>query len=94
MTIGILSLHLIIPGCSSLKQKRSCIKPMLYRIHRAYNVSIAETGMQDNRCEVLISAVFVSNEAGFISNYLQRIISFIEGHFSGFEIIDQRIEII
>ena len=67
---------------------------MLYRIHREYNVSVAETGMQDNRCEVLISAVFVSNKAGFISKNLQRIISFIEDHFSNFEIIDQRIEII
>ncbi len=94
MAIGILSLQLSIPFCTTLKQKRSSIKPLLHRIHREYNVSIAETGLLDKTGDTVITAALVSNETAFISQYLQKVIIFITNHFSEFEIIDHRIEII
>jgi uncharacterized protein YlxP (DUF503 family) len=34
MVIGVLTLHLHIPGAASLKDKRKRLKPLLVRLHR------------------------------------------------------------
>lgn len=47
MIIGLLQVEILIPGCNSLKEKRSVLKRHLYRIRKTYNVSVAETGKND-----------------------------------------------
>ena len=37
MPIALLTLQLRLPGCSSLKEKRSRLKPLLVRLHRDYS---------------------------------------------------------
>lgn len=51
--------QLQIPGCASLKEKRSVVKSLKQRLHNEYNVSAAETGHQDvlQRCELAASVV-------------------------------------
>jgi uncharacterized protein YlxP (DUF503 family) len=44
MAIGLLTLHLSIPDCHSLKQKRSRVQPIIARLHREFNIAAAETG--------------------------------------------------
>ncbi|MCJ7708279.1 MAG: DUF503 domain-containing protein, partial [Anaerolineales bacterium] len=44
MHVGALTLELRLPGCSSLKQKRSRLKPLLAALHREFNLSAAEIG--------------------------------------------------
>ncbi|OQY29775.1 MAG: hypothetical protein B6243_10930, partial [Anaerolineaceae bacterium 4572_5.2] len=39
MSLGLLTLHIQISGCSSLKEKRGRLKPLLARLHREFNVS-------------------------------------------------------
>ncbi len=39
--IGILSIHLRLPGCASLKEKRGRLKPLLNQLHKKFNVSVA-----------------------------------------------------
>jgi len=46
--IGTLTFHLHLPGCASLKEKRSRLKPLLARLHRQFNVSTAEMGCRIN----------------------------------------------
>jgi uncharacterized protein YlxP (DUF503 family) len=41
MSIGILTLEIQLPGCKSLKEKRSRLKPLIARLHREFNVSVA-----------------------------------------------------
>ena len=41
-----LSLHLHLPGCASLKEKRGRIKPLMARLRREFNLSVAEMDLQ------------------------------------------------
>ncbi|MCH7481016.1 MAG: DUF503 family protein, partial [Chloroflexi bacterium] len=39
MVVGILKLHIHLAGCSSLKEKRGRLKPLLTRLRREFNIS-------------------------------------------------------
>ncbi|MBA4379619.1 MAG: DUF503 domain-containing protein, partial [Anaerolinea sp.] len=34
--IGLLTLHLHLPACASLKEKRGRLKPLIHRLHREF----------------------------------------------------------
>lgn len=92
--IGLLSLHLELPGCTSLKEKRSHIKPILARLHREFNVSAAEVGLQDHHRETKIAVAVVTNDPVFAQQCLQKVVGFIEQQWPDTPILDQKIEII
>jgi len=92
MVLAILSLQLHLPGCNSLKQKRSRLKPILSRIHKEYNVSAAEMGMNDAWQESLICCVIISNDNGHAHRVLQQIVEFIPANWPDIQIVDFRIE--
>lgn len=94
MSIGVLSLHLHLPGCSSLKEKRSRIKPVLARLHREYNVATAELDLQDVWQDAVIGCVTLSSDTPQNQRLLQQVIEFTEHTWPDLELLDQRIEII
>ena len=47
MVIGVSVWQLQIPGCASLKEKRSVIKGLKQRLHNEFNISVAETAHHD-----------------------------------------------
>ena len=94
MAIGILTLHLQLPGCTSLKEKRSRIKPVLARLHREFNVSASEEGFNDRWQEARLVCAMVSNDANFARQALQTVLSFTEEHFPDLYILEHRIEIL
>jgi uncharacterized protein YlxP (DUF503 family) len=94
MIVGILSLHMQLPGCTSLKEKRSRIKPLLARLHREFNVSTAETGLNDRWQEALVVCALVSNEAAFIGRSLSAVLNFTEEHFPDLYILEHHIQIL
>jgi uncharacterized protein len=94
MPIAVLSLHLFLAGCTSLKEKRSRIKPLLARLHREFNLSAAEMGMLDHWREALVACVVISNDGALCQRELQTVIEFTEHHFPDVEIADQHIEMI
>jgi uncharacterized protein YlxP (DUF503 family) len=47
VVIGVAVWQLQIPGCASLKEKRSVIKGLKQRLHNEFNLSAAETGHHD-----------------------------------------------
>jgi uncharacterized protein YlxP (DUF503 family) len=59
MAVGLLTLHFHLPGCASLKEKRSRIKPILARLHREFNVSAAELARQDAWQEAVLACALV-----------------------------------
>ncbi len=93
MTIGLLTLHLKMPPCSSLKEKRSQLKPLLNKLGREFNISVAELDFQDLRGETLIGCTYLSNNGAHTQRTLQKIISWVEGHFPQFYIIQEKIEL-
>jgi uncharacterized protein YlxP (DUF503 family) len=94
MTVGILTLTIKLPGCRSLKEKRSRISPMLHRLHEKFNLSISETGDQDNWQTTCISCAIVSNERTHVERSLHQVIRYVESHWPDEVIIKEEIEII
>ena len=94
MAIGLLTLHLRIPMCSSLKEKRSQLKPLLNQLQREFNLSVAELDYQDKWQEALIGCTYLSNDGKHTQRSLQKVIPWIETHFPHLLIIQDRIELI
>jgi uncharacterized protein len=94
MAIGILSIHISIPGCRSLKEKRSHLQPILKRLHREYNVSVAEVDLQDIWQETIISLAMVNNNHGVIQRTFNNILEFITQSWPNVYIEDQHLELI
>ena len=92
--IGLLTLTLQIPGCTSLKQKRGQIKPFLTRLHREFNLSVAETGALDSWGESVVVGVMIGNNGSALMRELDKVVRFCGKAFPDLEIIDHRIEII
>ncbi len=91
--IATLTIHLHLPGCASLKEKRGRIKPLIARLHREFNVSAAETDLQDTWQETIITCARVGNERGFLESALQNVAKWVEGNWTDGDVIEQRIEV-
>jgi len=94
MPIGLLTLRIQLPGCQSLKEKRSRLKPLITRLHREYNISVAEIDAQEHWSETVIACALVNNDLAHIQRSLQVIPGWIEQQWPNVQIIDDRIELI
>jgi uncharacterized protein len=94
MAVGLLNLHLLIPGCTSLKEKRSRLKPLLSRLHREFNVSVAEMGLQDAWQEAILVCAWVGNDKAHVQRSLQKVSQWIETSWPDVTLLDDGIEII
>ena len=74
MIIGLLQVELLIPGCNSLKEKRSVIKKHVFRIRRSYNVAVAETGQNDIWRKGELSFITVNSLRDPVERTLNRIL--------------------
>ncbi len=94
MAIGVLTLQLQFPGCKSLKEKRSRLKPLIARLHREFNISVAELDRQDTWDEAIIGCVMISNEHQFSESSLQTVVRWLEKNWPDISLIDDHIETI
>lgn len=94
MALGLLSLQIHIPGCSSLKEKRSRIKPLLARLHREFNISAAEIDQMDVWQDALLACAYVSNSASHTQKTLQKVAHWIDTSWPDVMVVDDHIEII
>jgi uncharacterized protein YlxP (DUF503 family) len=94
MALGLLSLQIHIPGCSSLKEKRRRIKPLLARLHREFNVSAAEIDQQDVWQDATLACAYVSNSRSQTQRTLQHVAHWIETSWPDVMLVDDHIEII
>ncbi len=94
MALGVLTLQIDIPGCKSLKDKRSRLKPLLARLQREFNISVAEIDHQDAWQSAVIACALISNSAGHTQRALQKVVEWVENYWPDVTIIDDQIEII
>lgn len=94
MALGILTLQLHFPGCTSLKEKRSRLKPLLVRLHREFNVSVAELDLQDTWQDTLIGCALISSDSAQTQRSLQQVSHWVETHWLDVELVDDHMEII
>ena len=75
-------------SCSSLKEKRSCIKSLMTRIHNHFNVSVSEIDRQDILDKSVIACSLVSNDRRSSEGYLAKLINFVEKNAGDFYLVD------
>jgi uncharacterized protein YlxP (DUF503 family) len=92
--IGILSIHLHLPLCKSLKEKRGRLKPLLARLHREFNISTAEMDLQDKWQVATIACAMVGKDATHLQSALETVRRWVEANWSDGDVMDTRIEII
>ena len=78
MTIGLLTIDLLIPEARSLKDKRRVVKSLKDQVRARFNCSVAETDYHDVWQRARLSLVVVSNESGHANTQLNEIFRFIE----------------
>jgi uncharacterized protein len=75
MFVGILRLSFRLPGCRSLKEKRSVVRSFRDRVRAKWSVSIAEVGKLDCLTGALVAVTVVSNEREVCDGLLSSIAS-------------------
>ena len=93
MSLGVLTIHIHIPGCASLKEKRGRLKPLLTRLHREFNISVAEIDHNDVWGSATIACAMVSNNNGHTQRVLQKIPRWIDRHWPDVTVMDEQLEI-
>jgi uncharacterized protein YlxP (DUF503 family) len=62
VVIGVVTWELHLSGCRSLKDKRRIVKSLKDRLHRQFNVSVAETDHQDTWQRSELACCVVAND--------------------------------
>ena len=91
MIVGVLSTRVFIGQSQSLKDKRRVIKSLKDRVRNKFNVSVAETGMQDNRQNAVIGIAMVGSDRRYVNSNLSAIVNFF-GLFPQMDLVDYKIE--
>src|SRR3990172_9097117 len=91
--VGLCQLELHLPGCASLKEKRSRLKPLLARLRREFEVAAAEVGQNDVWQSAVVAAAAVSNDADHLQSELQRLAGWVERHWPDVEVVDAHIDL-
>jgi uncharacterized protein YlxP (DUF503 family) len=92
--IGLLTFHLGLPGCSSLKEKRGRLKPLLARLHRQFNVSTAEMGLQDKWQEAVIACGMVGNGTAHLQSAMETVRKWVQANWPDGDVLEMKLEII
>jgi len=92
--IGVLTFHLHLPGCASLKEKRGRLKPLIHRLRGEFNVSVAEMGLQDKWQEAIIACAMVENDATHLQSALETVRKWVEANWPDGDVLDTKLEII
>ena len=91
-SVSLMTVKLALPGCNSLKQKRSLLQPILTRLHKEFNISVAEIGLQDVWQSAWIGCSLVSNDPNHNAELLNKVGIFIETHFPEVQVDEFHIE--
>jgi hypothetical protein len=94
MIVGVATITLALPGCGSLKEKRSRLKPLLTRLHKEFNVSAAEVDAQDVWQTAVVACALVSNDAKHIQRKLGQLNGWVEANWPDVDVVDARVELI
>jgi uncharacterized protein YlxP (DUF503 family) len=90
--VSLLTIKYSIPGCQSLKEKRSAIQPLIARVRKEFNVSLSEVGLQDIVQSAWIGVVCVSNDSAHNAQVLEKVVHFSEENFPNLQILEHHIE--
>jgi uncharacterized protein YlxP (DUF503 family) len=79
MFVKLLTVDLLIPGCSSLKEKRFVLSSLKSRLRSRFNVSVSEVDYQDKWQRCLLAVAIVGSDHGSVDGTCGQVRRFIEG---------------
>ena len=77
MTVGILSLRLLIPGARSLKDRRRALRSIKDRLRNRFNVSVAEVDDPQRWQSAELGVCAVGNDRGYVEGLLDEVVSLV-----------------
>ncbi len=86
MIVAACTVHLYLPGVASLKEKRSCLKPLLTQLRREFEIAAAEVDHHDVWQSSDIALVAVANETGHVYAVLENAVHWIEDRWPQVEV--------
>lgn len=78
MAVKLLTLDILFPGCSSLKEKRFVLSSLKTRLRRRFNVSVAEVDYHDKWQRCLLCVAMVAVDHHTVETECNRVLSFVE----------------
>ncbi len=87
-------MQLHFPTCASLKEKRGRLKPLMSRLRREFNVSVAELDLQDKWQEAVIGCAMIGSGRGNLEAALRAIAKWVEGNWPDGMVVDEKIEVL
>ncbi len=84
--LATLTIHLHLPGCASLKEKRGRILPFIARLRKEFNLSVAEIDRQDAHQQAVIGCALIGTDAAFLQSALETVRQWV--------VLGQRVELI
>jgi hypothetical protein len=92
--VGLCTVELYLPGLGSLKAKRSVIKPLLARLRKTFNISVAEVGHLDVWQSAAIAFVVVTNQSVHASQTIDNVLKWLETNYPDLYVTNHEIEIL
>ncbi len=82
------------PGVGSLKEKRSILKGLIARLHKQFNIAVAEVELHDVWQSASLGVAIVSNQSAHAERVLESVLRWIERNRPDLDIVDHTLEII
>ena len=79
MFVGMAAFDLLLHDASSLKQKRSVVRPIVAELQRRFAVAVSETGHHDLYRRAQIGVAVVSGAPGHCTDVLDSVERFLAG---------------
>jgi hypothetical protein len=92
--VGLLTIEIYIPGVTSLKEKRGVVLPLVSRLRKQFNVSVAEIADQDQLGHTVLGVASVSPSADYVHGLLIHVAESVAAWRLDAEIVDYRIELL
>jgi len=77
MWIGWIEFDVLLSDVHSLKEKRSLVRPVIAELKRRFEVSAAETGLQDQYRRTLLGAALVAPDRAHLKEVLDAVERFV-----------------
>lgn len=94
MKVGLLTLHLQMPGNHSLKDKRRILQSLMARLRRDFNVSVAEIKENDRWQSAILGIACVANDADYAQGVLLNVVKSVENRPRDAQVVDYQIELV
>jgi uncharacterized protein len=88
--VVVLTWELSIPGCRSLKEKRTAVRSIRDRVQSRFKVSVAETAYQDIPDRAEITAAFVTSDGRVAQSMADKIDQFVAGSGRAVVVLSRR----